>query len=61
MIVRTGFLKVVGLLVLGIFLLSACKATPRPDWPTYGGDPGGSRYSAFDQINRENVRTLEVA
>ena len=31
------------------------------DWPAYGGDPGGSRYSPLDQINSENVDNLQVA
>jgi len=31
------------------------------EWPTYGGDPGGQRYSSADQINRENVRQLHIA
>ncbi|WP_337188911.1 PQQ-binding-like beta-propeller repeat protein [Phenylobacterium sp.] len=31
------------------------------DWRAYGRDPGGSRYSPVDQINRENVDELEVA
>ncbi len=30
-------------------------------WPTYGGDPGGSRYSPLDQINKDNVAQLQVA
>jgi quinoprotein glucose dehydrogenase len=30
-------------------------------WPTYGGDSGGSRYSAAAQINRETVAGLDVA
>src|SRR5215475_14054131 len=30
-------------------------------WPTYGSDPGGSRYSAESQINRSNVNGLKVA
>ena len=30
-------------------------------WATYAGDEGRSRYSALDQIHRENVRDLEVA
>ena len=33
----------------------------RADWPSYGNDLGGSRYSPLDQINRDNVRDLEVA
>src|SRR5215467_8033995 len=31
------------------------------DWPYYGGDPGGSRYSPLAQINRTNVAQLKVA
>ncbi|MBW2275502.1 MAG: hypothetical protein JRG96_19755, partial [Deltaproteobacteria bacterium] len=30
-------------------------------WPSYGGDPGGSRYSPLEQITPENVSALEVA
>ena len=30
-------------------------------WPAYGGDAGGSRYSALQQINSENVKQLQVA
>jgi quinoprotein glucose dehydrogenase len=31
------------------------------DWPYYGHDAGGMRYSPLAQINRENVATLKVA
>jgi len=31
------------------------------DWPSYGGDPGGMKYSPLEQINRRNVQQLEVA
>ncbi len=31
------------------------------DWPAYGNDRGGSRYSPLDQINADNVAELEVA
>ncbi len=31
------------------------------DWPAYGRDAGGSRYSPLNQINRENVGKLKVA
>jgi glucose dehydrogenase len=31
------------------------------EWPYYGGDAGGSRYSRLDQINRKNVGHLKVA
>lgn len=31
------------------------------DWPLYGRDPGGSRFSPLDQINRSNVSRLKRA
>lgn len=31
------------------------------EWPHYGGDLGGTRYSPLAQINRQNVKTLKVA
>jgi quinoprotein glucose dehydrogenase len=31
------------------------------DWTTYGGDLASRRYRAFDQINRDNFKDLEVA
>lgn len=44
--------------------LPAVAADPKAgqrDWPVYHGDPGGSHYSPLDQINRSNVKRLEVA
>ncbi len=34
---------------------------PTDDWPYYGHDPGGMRYSPLTEINRENVGQLKVA
>ena len=31
------------------------------EWPNYGNDPGGMRYSTLSQINRDNVSKLKVA
>src|SRR5437016_3878634 len=31
------------------------------DWPNVGGDKGCSRYSELAQINRKNVKSLQVA
>ena len=31
------------------------------DWPDYGGNMGAQRYSPLDQINAENVDSLEIA
>jgi len=37
------------------------SAGTNPNWPTYGGDLGNTRYRAFDQINSSNFKDLEVA
>ncbi len=53
-------------LVAGILAL-ACACTTRSlgqspdDWPYYGHDAGGMRYSPLAQINRENVANLKLA
>lgn len=31
------------------------------DWPTYANNPGSSKYAELDQIDRENVRNLQIA
>ncbi|HLV88040.1 MAG TPA: pyrroloquinoline quinone-dependent dehydrogenase [Candidatus Sulfotelmatobacter sp.] len=31
------------------------------EWPNYGNDPGGMRYSPLAQINKQNVTQLQVA
>ena len=49
-------LKSIALLV-GI----AAVALAQKDWPTYGHDPGGMRYSPLNQINTTNVRKLHRA
>jgi quinoprotein glucose dehydrogenase len=30
------------------------------EWPVYGHDPGGTKYSPLAQINRQNVKTLQI-
>jgi alcohol dehydrogenase (cytochrome c) len=35
-------------------------ATSETDWPTYNGDVGGNRFSAIDEITRENVGRLAL-
>ena len=54
-------------MLLAIFLVAAITAA-RPasngeiaDWPFYGGDAGGARYSPLTQINKSNVTELKVA
>lgn len=60
---------IVGMILLGVIatvtFLRASRIDltqgPTAEWPTYGNDDGGTRYSVLDQINRENVSLLEVA
>jgi quinoprotein glucose dehydrogenase len=48
-----------------VFLLAlasvAAAQTDYSGWPTYGGDPGGSRFSSLAQITSGNVTRLKVA
>lgn len=49
--------------LLGIFFMPTRK-TGRgsgSDWPSYGGDAGGSRFSSLTQVNLDNVHNLEPA
>jgi quinoprotein glucose dehydrogenase len=56
--------------LLSILLIAAVGAQPAAtepadgaitDWPYYGGDAGGSRYSPLSQIDRGNVASLTLA
>jgi quinoprotein glucose dehydrogenase len=52
--------------VVVVFLLSvAGRAVGEPpqisDWPRVGNDPGCTRYSGLNQINRQNVTRLKVS
>ncbi|MEO8115605.1 MAG: hypothetical protein ABI655_14555, partial [Phenylobacterium sp.] len=47
---------------LGLALGGAANAAAAPgDWPTYGRDPGGMRYSPLTQITPQNVGQLAPA
>jgi quinoprotein glucose dehydrogenase len=56
-------LRTIGVIYLASLLLFAGgqRRGESRDWPFYGGDPGGSRYSELGQINRTNVPTLKTA
>ncbi|MEJ2089925.1 MAG: PQQ-binding-like beta-propeller repeat protein, partial [Gammaproteobacteria bacterium] len=52
--------------LLMTLLVSAVTASGLPvvhaeQWPSYGNDPGSSKYSPLDQINAGNVQRLRVA
>ena len=41
------------------FIVTAASAQDRKQWSVVGGGPDGTRYSALDQINRDNVHKLK--
>ncbi|HEV2483630.1 MAG TPA: PQQ-binding-like beta-propeller repeat protein [Puia sp.] len=54
--------------LLSVSLLAGCgghshryDGSVGADWPAYGGNPAGNRYSPLDQINKGNVGRLAVA
>src|SRR5262245_34239309 len=62
---RTGW--TISSLVLTALLLAGCPHAVRRDsiemgeWPSYGNDVGGTRYSPLTQIDRGNVTNLRIA
>ena len=52
-----------------LLLLVGCKAQEKEiavdaqqqDWPAYGGNAAGNRYSPLAQLNKDNVKQLQVA
>lgn len=55
------------LLLLLIFILFSCSESDSyrhldySGWETFGGTKDAARYSSLDQVNKENVKNLEVA
>jgi glucose dehydrogenase len=45
----------------GLLLVLALAVSAQTDWPAYGHDPGGMRYSPIHQITRRNVAQLTRA
>jgi quinoprotein glucose dehydrogenase len=64
-VARSLLVAAIGVLCACLQIVSAQSPTPagatKNDWPYYGHDAGGSRYSPLTQINRENVKNLKVA
>ncbi|MBV9611908.1 MAG: PQQ-binding-like beta-propeller repeat protein, partial [Acidobacteriaceae bacterium] len=46
------------LIAVPAFLLLAAE---KEDWPTYGHDPGGQRFSLLTAINKSNLQSLKIA
>jgi quinoprotein glucose dehydrogenase len=57
---RAGLLLLV-LAGCGTLRIERDPNAPAEEWPTYGNDPGSSRYSPLAEITKENVRYLKVA
>ncbi|HEX7047604.1 MAG TPA: pyrroloquinoline quinone-dependent dehydrogenase [Gammaproteobacteria bacterium] len=49
------------LLLLLLAVTPASSTLPNTEWPSYGNDPGGSRYAPLTQITAENVAQLDIA
>jgi len=47
--------------LIGLSTPGFAQAQKDTEWPAYGSDAGGMRYSASAQINRSNVANLKVA
>ena len=48
-------------MILLVLALALAAAAGDGDWPVYGHDAGGTKYSPLDQITRANVNQLRVA
>src|SRR5262249_27985839 len=46
--------------IIVLLCLLATEISLAQEWPFYGGDAGGVRYSPLAQINRSNVQRLQV-
>src|SRR5262245_34630644 len=42
-------------------LVASQSASPNADWRYFGGNKAFTRYSALDQISRDNVKNLRIA
>jgi len=52
---------VTGVLLVGVLAFAQTSKPDPRDWPAYGGNPGGTRYSPLKRINKKNVSQLQVA
>jgi len=49
------------LMLLAVLTALPAHAQTGDDWPVWGHDPGGQRFSPLSTIDRGNVRSLKVA
>ena len=58
---KTWFRTKIAARLIVLAWLLAFTAVAQNDWPTYGHDPGGMRFSPLKQINVDNVGKLKTA
>jgi len=51
----------VSLVAVALVVAQSQGRAPGGEWRYFGGDKGYTRYSALDQINRDNVKNLRIA
>jgi quinoprotein glucose dehydrogenase len=54
-------LLAVCLLLVGALPLAAQNGAKNGEWRAYAGEPGSTKYSPLDQINKDNAKTLRIA
>ena len=54
-------MRFLSMLVLFTVGLAGVEVATVNDWPSYGGTHAALRYSALEQINTSNVKTLTPA
>jgi quinoprotein glucose dehydrogenase len=57
---KNAILFIAALLVCGCLAWPLSSPSTPDEWPTYGNDSGGSRYSPLAQIDRQNVTRLRA-
>ena len=55
-----SIVAVAGVVVLGSTSALAQKGARNGEWRSHGGDTGHIQYAALDQINKDNLRDLEI-
>src|SRR5206468_357116 len=54
-------LKPISALLVAAALAALAPGSPEVDWPFYGGDQGGTKYSTLTDVNATTVSQLRVA
>jgi quinoprotein glucose dehydrogenase len=60
-ITMPAFRSISSLIALAVAWTACAAGANDREWPAYGGNSSGTRYSALKQINRSNVSRLEIA